>query len=160
MDIFEFAIKMEMDGQHYYEELAAKSPNAAIKHVMTMLSEDEIKHRQTIEKIRLSTCVMSETKILENTRNVFEQLRDFGGVPELVGDEEQLYRHAMELENESIAFYLDRADQVERPEQKALFEQLADEERKHHRLLEGLVEFVSRPKTWLEDAEYNSFGNY
>lgn len=160
MDIFEFAIKMESDGQHYYEKLAATSPNPGIKHIMTMLSEDEIKHRQTIEKIRLSTCVMSETKILEHTRNVFEQIRDFGGAPELTGDEEEAYRHAMELENESIAFYLDRADQVETPEQKALFQQLAEEERKHHRLLAGLVEFVSRPKTWLEDAEYNSFGNY
>jgi rubrerythrin len=160
MDIFEFAIKMEIDGQHYYQDLASKSPNPGIKHILTMLAEDEIKHRQTIEKIRLSTCVMPETKILENSRNVFEQLHDFGGVPDLTGDEEELYRHAMELENQSIAYYLDRADQVQTPEQKALFEQLAEEERKHHRLLQGLVEFVSRPKVWLEDAEYNSFGNY
>ncbi|MCE5184838.1 MAG: ferritin family protein [Planctomycetaceae bacterium] len=160
MDIFEFAIQMEMEGQRYYEELAAKSPNPGIKHIMTMLAEDETKHRQTIEKIRLSTCVMTETKILENTRNVFEQLREQAVVPQLTGDEESLYRHAMEIENESIAFYLDRADQVDTPEQKSLFERLAEEERKHHRLLAGLLEFVSRPKTWLEDAEYNSFGNY
>lgn len=160
MDIFEFAIKMELDGQHYYEKLADASSNPGIKHIMTMLADDEIKHRQTIEKIRLNTCVMSESKILEHTRNVFEQMRDFGGTPELVGDEEAAYRHAMELENGSIAFYLDRADQVDKPEQKAIFEQLAEEERKHHILLTGLVEFVSRPRNWLEDAEFNSFGNY
>lgn len=160
MDIFEFAIKMELDGQKYYEKLAAKSPNPGIKHIMTMLAEDEIKHRQTIEKIRLSTCAMSETKILEHSRNVFEQIVDFGGEVELAGDEEAAYRHAMELENQSVAYYLDRADQVEKPEQKALFEQLAQEEKKHYRLLQGLVEFVGRPENWLEDAEYNSFGNY
>ncbi len=70
MDIFEFAIKMEMDGQHYYENLAAQSRDASIKNVMKMLAEDEVKHRQAIEKIRLSTCGMAETKILERARNV------------------------------------------------------------------------------------------
>jgi rubrerythrin len=160
MDIFEFAIKMEMDGQHYYENLAAQSRDASIKNVMKMLAEDEVKHRQAIEKIRLSTCGMAETKILERARNVFEQMREFGGIPELTGDEESLYRHAMDLENASHAFYLDRADQVARPEQRELFERLAEEEQKHYHLLQGLVDFVGRPKNWLEDAEYNSIGNY
>jgi rubrerythrin len=66
----------------------------------------------------------------------------------------------MKLEQNSIDFYLDRADQVQDPQQKTLFEQLAQEERKHLRLLSGLADFVSRPKTWLEDVEFYHIEEY
>ena len=69
-------------------------------------------------------------------------------------------RKAIELEQRSVSFYLDRADQVETPEQQALFKQLAEEEKKHLRLLDCLLDFVASPKTWLEDAEFNRLDEY
>jgi rubrerythrin len=66
----------------------------------------------------------------------------------------------MVLEQRSISFYLDRAEQVEHTEQKALFLQLADEEKKHYRLLQDLADFVRRPKAWLENAEFCLFEDY
>ena len=44
MDIFEFAMKMEKDGQVYYEKMAAQAGNAALKGVLLDLAADEVKH--------------------------------------------------------------------------------------------------------------------
>jgi hypothetical protein len=37
---------------------------------------------------------------------------------------------------------------------------LADEEKKHMILMENLIEFVSRPDTWLENAEWYHLDEY
>ena len=97
---------------------------------------------------------------LDTAKNVFQQMKDFGGEIDLSGDEEKLYREAMVLEQRSIGFYLDRADQSESAEQRSLFEQLAEEEKKHYRLLQNLAEFVRRPKVWLENAEFCHLEEY
>jgi rubrerythrin len=66
----------------------------------------------------------------------------------------------MKLEKQSEDFYLDRADQAKDTEQKQLFRRLASEEKKHCYLLENIVDFVSRPRSWLENAEFLHLDDY
>jgi rubrerythrin len=160
MDIFEFAIQMEIDGEEYYRQLASKAVHPGIQGVLNQLADDEVKHRRAIECIRQETGVFVETTVLEAAKNVFQQIQDFGGKFDLSGDEEAAYRQAMELERKSISFYLDRLDQVDNPPQKALFEKLAEEEKKHYHLMSDLVDFVASPKTWLEDARFSRLDEY
>ncbi len=160
MDIFEFAIQMERDGRQYYLDLASKTSHSGLQTIFTMLADDELKHEQAIEQSRSGNCGMTETAVLESAKNVFQQAVEFGEKIDLSGDEEALYRHAMELEQKSISFYLDRVEAEEQPQQKQLFVVLAEEEKKHYRLLEGLVDFVNQPNTWLEDAEFTHLTDY
>ncbi len=160
MDIFEFALQMERDGRQYYLDLASRTNIKGLKSILTMLAEDESKHEKIIEQSRQGSCALSETTVLDDAKNVFEQMKEFGGVVDLNGDEEKLYRHAMELEQKSISFYLDRADQEDMPQQKQLYMTLAEEEKKHYHLLESLVDFVNQPKTWLENAEFTHLEDY
>lgn len=160
MDIFNFAIKMEKDGEAFYRELAARTHDDGLKTILNMLAEDEVKHAKAIESIRSRTTDMADTEILDKARNIFERMKEFGETFDVENDQETLYRKAMEIEQNSIDFYLDRADQLSDPKQKALFEQLAVEEKKHFRLLSGLADFVNRPKTWLEDAEFYHLEEY
>lgn len=160
MDIYKFAIQMEQDGEQYYRKLAKKAVHPGIKGVLNTLADDELKHQEAIKNIQKTTGRIIETNVLEDAKNVFEQLNDFGGEFNLAGDEEKTYKHAMELEQASITFYLDRADQVENDAQKALFETLAQEEKKHYHLMSNLVDFVAAPKTWLEDARFTRLDEY
>ena len=160
MDIFEFAIQMEQDGEQYYRQLAEKAVHPGIQGVLNQLADDEVKHAEAIKHIQEKTGGFVETKVLENAKNVFQQIKDFGGGFDLKGDEEAAYRQAVELERKSISFYLDRFDQAENPDQKALFEKLAEEEKKHYHLMSNLVDFVASPKTWLEDARFNRLDEY
>jgi rubrerythrin len=57
-------------------------------------------------------------------------------------------------------FYLEKADQVEDPRQKEIFKNLAAEEKKHYFLLDNIVDFLSRPDQWLENAEFCHLEDY
>jgi rubrerythrin len=160
MNIFEFAIQMERDGQEYYNELASKTPHPGIQKILNMLAADELRHQQILEKIQTGMAEVPVTEALDNAKNVFQQMRDFGGEIELTGQEESLYHHAIELEEKSISFYLDRSEQADTPQQQALLGKLAEEEKKHRYLLECLLDFFVAPKTWLEDAEFQRLGEY
>lgn len=160
MDIFTFAIQMEKDGEAFYRTLAGKVHETGVKSILNMLAADEDKHARAVEQIRSRTSEMEETEILDKAKNVFTQMKEFGGEFEFDHDHEALYRQAMTLEQKSIDFYLDRADQVKGAGQKVLFERLAQEEKKHLQLLSGLADFVNRPKTWLENAEFTHLEDY
>ena len=160
MDMFKLAIKMKQDGEDYYQQMASKASHTGIRGILNQLADDEVKHREILERIQQTAGVFAETTVLENAKNVFAQIQDFGSEFDLTGDEEAAYRHAMELERKSISFYMDRADQIEDPDQKALFEKLADEEQKHYHLMSNLVDFVAAPKTWLADARFTRLDEY
>lgn len=160
MDIFDFAIQMEHDGEQFYRDIAAKTSETGIRTIMTMLADDEKKHAQILTEIHTKIPLMSGTTILDTAKNVFVQMKDFGGEIDLSGDEEKLYRQAMEMEQKSVSFYLDRADQAKGADQKALFEKLASEEKKHFRVLENLADLVARPKTYLADAEFSNLDEF
>jgi rubrerythrin len=160
MDIFNFAIQMEKDGETFYRELAGKVCEKGVVEILTMLADDEVKHAKAIEQIRSRTTEMADTEILDKAKNIFVRMKDFHEEFDFDHGHEALYRQAMKIEQNSIDFYLDRAEQIQDPGQKALFRQLAREEQKHYRLLSGLADFVNRPKTWLEDAEFVHLEEY
>ena len=160
MDIYDFAIQMEHDGEQFYRDVASKTAEKGLRAILMNLADDEKKHAEIIGNIQSQTPRMEATVILDTAKNVFQQMKDFGGEFDLTGDEEKAYRQAMVMEQRSIDFYLDRADQVENTEQKELFKQLAKEEKKHYCLLENMADFVARPKTYLADAEFSNLDEY
>ena len=72
------------------------------------------------------------------------------------------FRKARDIEEMSQTFYLEKAEQVEGVEAKQIFLKLAQEEGKHLRIMENIVEFVSRPEpgNWLENAEWTHLEEY
>jgi rubrerythrin len=165
MDIYEFAMQMEIDGENYYRELAKGSDNAGLKKIFAMLADEEVKHYKIIEQLRKSTILpqVVETRILENVKNIFIEMRDTQiGHRIDTTEETSAYRKAREIEEMSRNFYLEKAGEVEDDQAKLLFKQLAKEEEKHCRIMENIVEFVSRPEPgqWLENAEWHHLDPY
>jgi len=161
MDIFEYALQMEKDGERFYRQIAEKAGSTGIKTIVTMLADEEVKHYKAIERIRQSgSGQMPETNILDDARNIFVQMKDERD--EFAADQEQveLYQKARQIEKRSQQFYEEKAGQAARTDQRQLFEQLAAEEAKHYFLLGNLIDFVSRPKQWLENAEWNHLEEY
>ena len=69
-------------------------------------------------------------------------------------------KKAQDIEKESREFYLQKADEVQDHCQKGIFRKLAEEENKHYFLLDNIIEFVSRPEQWLENAEFHHLEDY
>ena len=162
MNIYEFAMKMEKDQEAYYRNLRKKVGQPGLQRILDMLANEEAKHYKIVEQLsrNVENPRMAETTILENAKTIFAQMKD--EKPDLSGiiPEADLYRKAQTLEKKSHKFYLRKADETEGEPQKHLFLRLAEEEKKHMLLIENLVAFITRPQTWLEDAEWYHLDEY
>ena len=161
MDIFEYALKMEKDGENLYRQAARSSPNKAIKAILTMLADDEVRHYEAIEKIRSAEPEqLADTSILADAKNVFSEMKESGEKFTSEKDHISLYKKALNIEAESKDFYTEKAAEVSEQNYKKLFLRLAQEEQKHYVLVENIIDFLSRPNTWLENAEFYHLDEY
>ncbi len=160
INIFEYAMQMEKDGEDYYRQLVQQTANKGMRTILTMLADEEVKHYNAIEKMKTEKPQIAETKILTDAKNVFVQIKESGESFDVGNQQTELYKKALDLEKKSRDFYLEKANEVEEKYQEEVFLKLADEEKKHYFLLENIVEFVSRPETWLENAEFYHLEEY
>lgn len=166
MNIYTYAMQMEVDGEKYYRELAEQSDSPGLKRIFLMLADEEVKHYKVIDRMSRRETLpadLARTEILDNVKNVFASMKDTE--PELRVDTTaatQSYLKARDIEAESEKFYREQADKVEDRTQREIFLQLAREEGKHLRIMENIVDFVSRPEpgNWLEDAEWHHLDQY
>ncbi|UCE24287.1 MAG: ferritin family protein [Candidatus Zixiibacteriota bacterium] len=164
MNIFEFAMKMEMDGKKYYEESAARIDSPELKRILLELASDEEKHYTIFRALRDGVPVEYEeakkTKILAEIKNVFETLRDQDRDFEFPPGAKDIWLHAQKIEKDSETFYREKADEVADQHQKNILVRIADEEQKHWITMENVVKFLDRPNHWLEDAEWSNLEDY
>jgi rubrerythrin len=160
MDIFEYAMQMERDGEQYYRQLAERTPNKGLKTILTMLADEEVRHYNVIKEIRTDKPQLAETAILQDARNVFVQIREANEQFDLEVEQIDLYKKAQDIEQKSRDFYLEKANEVKEEYQKDVFLQLAEQENKHYFLLDNIIEYVSRPQSWLENAEFVHLEDY
>ena len=160
MDVFEYAMQMEKDGEHYYRRIAEQVANKGLKTILTMLADEEVRHYNIVREIRSGRAEMVETTILDDAKNVFVRMEDSGeGIDFDVGQIE-LYKKAQVIEEQSRGFYLEKSGEVEEEYQREIFLKLAEEENKHYFLLDNIIEFVLKPERWLENAEFCHLEEY
>lgn len=160
MDIFDYAMQMEKDGEDYYRQLAEQAGNKGLKTIFTMLAEEEVKHYRVVEAMKAARPEMAETTVLADAQNVFAQMKESGEKFDFDTGQPDLYRKAQDIEKKSQDFYREKASEVEHEYQREIFLKLADEEQRHYFLLENVIQFVSRPETWLENAEFHHLEEY
>ena len=160
MDIFDYAIQMEKDGEKYYREIAGKTNNKGLATIMNMLADEEVRHSQIIEKMKTSTPKVPETKILENVKNVFVRMRDKKETFQPEKFQADVYKKAQEIEKKSMDFNAEKSSVVKDAAQKKVFETLAEEEKRHFFILENIIAFISKPMLWLENAEFHKLEEY
>lgn len=162
MNIYKYAMQMEKDGEKYYLELAGKTDNTGLQNILKMLAAEEVKHYQVIEQMSKndSGAKLAETEVLQNAKSIFMKMRKEKSEFNSSTSQSELYRKAQKTEAQNYKFYLDKSKEVETQAQKKIFLKLAEEEKKHMFLLENLAEFISRPATWIENAEFNHLDDY
>lgn len=157
MNVYEYAMKAEKDGERYYRELATQTDDAGLKSIWTMLAEEEVKHYHIFEHMNQNRAIptMPSVDLFKHTKNIFEKMQKSNQVPCFTEDHVNLYKNALRSEESSYKFYTEKALMIEDGEQKKAFLRIAEEERAHYVLLENIVEYVSAPETWVESAEFN-----
>ena len=160
MNIFEFAMEKEKYSEDYYRRLAGKSNNKGLGTVFNMLADEEAKHYKIVSDMKEDIAPdLAETTVLSDAKDVFAKMRESAQNFNFNISQAALYRKALNIEKQSQDFYLGKANEVEETYKEILLK-LADEEKKHFFLLENIIDFVSRPQTWLENAEFYHLEQY
>ena len=160
VDIFKYAMQMEKDGEKYYHQLAQQTANKGLQTILITLADDEVKHYNAIKRMQTTEVHIAETTILTGAKNVFVQIKESSESFDFDANQIVLYRKAQNIEQRSLDFYLEKANEVNEEYHRDIFLRLAEEEKKHYFLLDNIIEFVSRPKQWLENAEWYHLEEY
>ena len=160
MDIFAYALKMELDGEAYYKELAKHAGYKDLEVVFVDLAEAEKRHYEIIKEARDAGHYTLTPGPMPTLPNVFafpDELKEKS--PEWLAQwkKEQLdvYQAALLKEQQSVTLYQDLKTKVVTVEEKDICERLALEETKHVHVIEDLIEMLNHVNDWVEAAEFN-----
>ncbi len=162
MSIFEFAMKMEQDGEKFYRDLAGRTTNTGLKQIFTYLADEEVKHYSLFKGLfEGQPADYESTDILSDSKNIFAQMKESGTV-DVTNDVSQLeaYKQALEWEKKAYEFFEEKAAEATDPKEKKFLETIAKEERRHYRLIDTIIEFIGQPERWVENAEFNHLTDY
>ena len=162
MDIYTYAMQMEKDGKKYYDDMSQKTTNPGFKTILKRMADAEVKHYKVLlamqknEKAEFDT----DTEMFTHAKNVFTKMKEEGKELNSEASEIDLYQQALEIEKKSHKFYIEKADEEHDPHKKETILKIAAEEKDHCVLLSNMIEFVSKPESWLENAEWYHLDEY
>ncbi len=152
MNVYQFAMDMEMAGRNYYLTMAEEIPGESGKRILRILADEELRHYEYLKMLSENHKVVLETDNVAKAEQVFNAMLEG---QEIVGYQVPIdtYSQGIKLEDASIAFYWERAQEESDPEVKVLFQKLHYEEKKHKLLLENILELILEPERQLESPE-------
>ena len=153
MDIYEFAIRMENDGEKYYREQAQKNKDNGLKGVFEMLAEDEKRHAEILEK-KAAGVALIQTDTLSKSKSIFDGMGEFKDETKADPSQLDLYTLALDMEQKSINLYGEYLEKADDAAQKEIFSYLVEQEREHYAVIEELLIMVRHALQWVENAEF------
>ncbi len=160
MDIYTYAMQMEKDGENYYHEIAQRTKHPGVRNIVLMLAEAEVRHYQTFQHLRNhETAPLADLVYLSTIKNIFVRMREGKEALAEDGDETKLYRKAQTIEEKTRDFYRAKAPEVPANQREVLLT-ISNEEQKHYDILENIIQMVTRPDNWLENAEWYQLEEY
>ena len=158
MNVFEYAMQMELDGKAYYEEAAEKVNSPELKKILLEIAGDEQKHYIIFKAMKdgqVVEYVESEaSSIFDSVKNVFTTLKEENKDYTFPEDAKKVWEHARDVEKKAEAFYREEAAKLDNEKNAAILHKIADEEHRHWVTMENVINFIDRPNQWLENGEW------
>jgi rubrerythrin len=158
------AIQMEIDGKAFYLKSSQASTHDLGKKLLKKLAGEEDVHRKVFEGIykNISSNQGWPDKIIKHDsgrglRTLFAEAtkatsKDTKAIPtELVA-----IQTAMDMENKTYDFYIKRSGLATYSGEKQFYEEIAAQEKEHHRVLLDYFEFLKNPAAWFVQKEHHS----
>lgn len=155
MNIFDQAMGIEEKGELLYRQFASEAPNKGMRNIFIWLADREREHYEIFRKMKTGRSVeITKNTILSDTRQIFEEWLEKTSCIEPDAKQADLYRKALEVEKQSVLVYEKYAGTAD-VSQKKIFLRIAAEEKGHQRIMESIIEFVTKPETWAENVEFS-----
>lgn len=155
MNVYEYAMKVEKEGEAYYREMAAAADNPGLKRIFTMLADEEVKHYNVFRNMmKKEEQDLEKLDLITDTKTIFQTLEDEKNNVNFDESQIQFYKDAIAREEQSHDFYAEKAETLESEKEKKIFLHIAEEETKHKQILEEIVVFLEEPADWVASAEF------
>lgn len=155
MNIFDQAMEIEKEGETLYRQFALEAPDKGMKNIFTWLADQELKHYDIFRYLKAcKPASVAESPVLSRIKDIFEEWKEKTPCLEIKTTQADLYRKALEVEKKSISVY-EKYAAAANEEQKGIFLKIASEEKGHKRIMENIIEFVTKPEAWAENAEFS-----
>lgn len=160
--IWEKAKNIETEGREYYTKLAGESSREEVAGIFKLLAQEEQRHYDLFDSLEKHFEVgeLPQSTAVKDAKDAFAKMASAFKAEDAVEDAETTYAKALELERNSIEYYNSILGQLDDGKQKEALKRIIGEEQKHERIVQGLLEFVRRPKEWLENAEFYHLEEY
>ncbi|HJV66248.1 MAG TPA: ferritin family protein [Geomonas sp.] len=158
MNVFDFAMKMELQGKACYENLAASTKVPGFRTIFTALAADEQKHYDIFRELKAGgTFQAAESRAVEHARSVFDELISARErMDKELHEDLEAYKVGLKMEADSIKLYEEMAKREANPDTVQLYLAIANEEKKHYNIIENVCDFLLRPKYFLEWREFSN----
>jgi rubrerythrin len=162
MNIFDYAMQMELDGKAFYERLAEDADAEGLKTIFSSMAADESKHYELFQQMKEAsgTLSMVDSKALDEAKNIFTELQKKGAAISPDTKSLEAYRYAMQVEADSATLYREAAEKEVDQAIRGLLLRIVEEERKHLSILENVFEFVNAPNQSLVWGEFSNLKEF
>jgi len=144
-----------------YKKLAQTAPSDSLGGILNLLADEELRHVEMVRALQQNQSVeIPPTELLGEAKKMFEKINAAGEDFDYHLSESDLYKKARQIELEARDYYSDRAEKADNEALKDILKRLAAEEQKHYVLVDNLCQFVERPQSYLEDAEFTHLDGY
>lgn len=163
MDIFEFAMQMELDGKAFYEKGAAKTSNPELKKIFLTLAEEEQRHYNIFKNLKngqleaATQITAGRAKTISITKNLFQKMTEEGKNTLFGDDISALWEEAVAIEEKSEKLYREEAHKTKDPDRQKLLNKIADEEKNHIYLIDNMLSFINDPQSFVASNQFSSF---
>jgi len=157
MNPFEFAIKLEQEGEKFYRKQAEANKDNQLYGMFVSLAEDEKMHAKVLGRKAAETKNLPETNLPES-QEIYKDEEFFKSEYKKVPDQLDFYRMALSKEQESIDLYKKLRD--ENKKFQKLFDYLIEQENKHYNLIYDLITLLERVESWVESPEFGVREDY
>lgn len=158
MNIFDYAMKVELQGKAAYEKAAAEVTDRGLKRILLEMADDEQKHYEVIKKLKEghSDAEFPASGVIKTARTYFDEAAEKGGL-QFGTDQAVVWRSLLKAEQDAEKFYREKAAESTNEREREVLLLIADEERNHAHLIQGMVDFVAAPDQWLASGEWDRY---
>lgn len=163
MEIFAYTVELKKEKEAFYRQLSHDAVYEGVRELFGLLADEEARHREAIEEMEKRVNVkLDPTTIKKDASGVFEKMQAEVNKEEPAFEHRtlKLYDKALQYEEKAEALYLQKSREATDSCQQEMFRKIATDEREHKAVIQALIDFVSKPERWLENAEWYHLEEY
>ena len=155
MNIFEYAMQIEKEGEQVYREFASTSPNKELSSIFNWLADAELKHYELFHSMKNQQFPsLEESPLLRDTVKIFQKIKEIKEPNSFKSNKGDVYKRALSIEERMAVFYNEKAEESDDPNQKEIFKKISLEEKRHQQIIENVINLVNNPEIWIKEDKF------